>query len=221
MDFKDMITVLVGEEEESFCAHKDILCGTSGFFQDAFSGRWLESEKRTIRLPEQHPVAFRIYLIFRYQHLIDVSIGDDESLDRDSGGDKPHVSTRSKYSCIFHSYVLGDMLRDNGFCNALVDAWFDVLYNHSTHMSSVTINDAFEGLPETSKFRLLMVHYVAYGWTPQAMVQRIDKWHPDLLKGIVVATSLERSTALRHKTPWARGNCYYHIHVHTINCKCE
>jgi hypothetical protein len=95
MDFQDTITVLVGAKEERFCAHKDVLCATSGFFQDAFSGNWLENKERTIRITEQQPVAFEIYLTYCYQHTIDHSMGDeqcshDELLKKGASGQSVH-----------------------------------------------------------------------------------------------------------------------------------
>ena len=61
VDFGNDITVLVGKHEKRFVAHKNVLCGSSGFLKDALkSGRWKEGKERIIRFPEQPPTAFNV-----------------------------------------------------------------------------------------------------------------------------------------------------------------
>ena len=65
-NFAQTITVLVGEKEQSFIVHQDIICASSEFFRAAVSKGWQEEETKTVRLREHSPAAFKIYLEWLY-----------------------------------------------------------------------------------------------------------------------------------------------------------
>jgi hypothetical protein len=62
-DHNDIITVLVGENEEKFTAHKDSICERSKCFGAACAtDRWLEGREKVVPLPYLQPAAFKTYL---------------------------------------------------------------------------------------------------------------------------------------------------------------
>ncbi|GAB7338212.1 hypothetical protein MBLNU457_4550t1 [Dothideomycetes sp. NU457] len=62
INFQDMITVKVGQDEVVFHAPKDILCKSSTFFSKALSKDWIENKERCISLPEDDSDVFTTYL---------------------------------------------------------------------------------------------------------------------------------------------------------------
>jgi hypothetical protein len=62
----DMITLLVGEDEEEMFAYGSYLSLYSGFFKAALKVEWAEGQTRTVKLPEEDPETVTFYLDFLY-----------------------------------------------------------------------------------------------------------------------------------------------------------
>jgi len=75
-DFNDMITILVGEEEHRFTAHKDMLCAKSKFFKAACSKVWASGREKIVRQPEGAPEDFQIYVEWVYTSKISLDTDD-------------------------------------------------------------------------------------------------------------------------------------------------
>lgn len=72
---------------------------------------WREAQKREIRFEEQTPDAFEVYLRWVYSHRIVVSRVAEESI------------AKSRYcSILCRAYILGDILLDSDFKDAVLDA---------------------------------------------------------------------------------------------------
>lgn len=59
-----MVTIRVGKEpdQEEFIAHESFLTCRSEFFRRAMNGHWDEAETRVIKLPDDQPKVFAVYL---------------------------------------------------------------------------------------------------------------------------------------------------------------
>ncbi|KAL8917909.1 MAG: hypothetical protein Q9172_005640 [Xanthocarpia lactea] len=62
----EVVTILVGPEEEPFHVSKELLSSNSPFFKAAFEGSFKEAAEKTIRLPEDDPNVFPDYLLWLY-----------------------------------------------------------------------------------------------------------------------------------------------------------
>ena len=51
----DIVTLLVGLEQDKFVVHKDPLCAASDFFDRAFNGKFAEGASQEIKLEEEDP----------------------------------------------------------------------------------------------------------------------------------------------------------------------
>jgi hypothetical protein len=60
----DMITLLVGEDEEEMFAYGSYLSLYSGFFKAALKKEWAEGQTRTVKLPEEDPETVTFYFDF-------------------------------------------------------------------------------------------------------------------------------------------------------------
>jgi hypothetical protein len=57
-----LIKVVPGDSQEEFQIHKNIITAKSAFFRSALSGRWTNSESRTVILEYLNPRYFDMYL---------------------------------------------------------------------------------------------------------------------------------------------------------------
>jgi hypothetical protein len=206
IDYKDEVIFLLGKDEKRFVTHVDLVKEASGFIRDSLKGCWKEGEEKTIRLPEQSAVAFNIYLDFCYRQVIDLRRSGEEK------GWQGATYKKERFQRLVKSYVLGDMLRDDVFCNALIDAWFDLRSQEEITMEVETINTIFDRLPERSKLRLLVAHEAAYGISKDAFKEALPYCHPQLCKLIAETAVLEDHLPREKKKPEARPRCMYHLH---------
>lgn len=59
---KDIVTVLVGPVEVEWKLHSNLLASRSDFFKSAFNENWKEGQEKTLRLPEDDPRAFELFV---------------------------------------------------------------------------------------------------------------------------------------------------------------
>ena len=162
IDFSEEVVVLVGVTEQRFFAHRDVLCDGSDFFKAACMGEWREVKDKTIRLSEQQPVAFRIYINWRYTASIDLWNGKYEQTTYKGSDGNTYPQSGPRYERLLSCYVLGDMLRDEKLCNALINSYFELREMTKSTPQGSLVNQAFKRLPESSNLRLLMVHHLAF-----------------------------------------------------------
>lgn len=65
-DYNDVISVLVGQKEQPFTVHKDLMCAKSKFFAAACSERWMDGKSKVVRLPESEAQVFQIYMAWLF-----------------------------------------------------------------------------------------------------------------------------------------------------------
>ncbi|KAF2094511.1 hypothetical protein NA57DRAFT_80315 [Rhizodiscina lignyota] len=107
----DMIMVYVGQQAERFPVHANILYKSSRFSTADVTWHQIGHEG-FIRLPEQEPEIFKIFVQWLYSgHIYSAHEGDDS-------GNKESC----EWSRLCGLYLLGDDLRDYIFKNAVIDA---------------------------------------------------------------------------------------------------
>jgi len=104
----------VGSEPSvTFSVHEKLICASSDFFEKALSGKWKESKERSVKLEWDHPEAFQLYIHWLYYHTLPIRIND------------PGFAGNAEYVLLANAYVLGDMLQDGNFKDAIIDAIID------------------------------------------------------------------------------------------------
>ncbi|KAK3712638.1 hypothetical protein LTR37_009081 [Vermiconidia calcicola] len=168
IDYGHEVSVLVGDTGQRFVVHKDVLCTNSPFFQAACSKNWREGREKVIRLPDHAPIAFSMYVDWRYQGVVDLWQGDENqrTVRRDTQGNE-RAAGGLRFDRLIDSYILGDMLQDHKFCNVLIDACFDLIEETLQIPHYGNINRIFNTSPETSKLRQLLVHTMAFASKPE------------------------------------------------------
>jgi hypothetical protein len=170
-------------------------------------------------MPSQCPKAFSIYLHWTYCGTIDLWDGeeDKDTLDRKAAGGRPGVGPR--YDNLVSSYILGEFIKDNHFCNALVDSYFDLLTETKTLFDAKNVNRIFEGLPAASKLRLLVTHGLAFDTKPAEMVPTLQFYSPEVWRALAeTLVTQDYTTPTQCKRPQARRKCFYHVHEGQSRC---
>ncbi|KAK3715691.1 hypothetical protein LTR37_006916 [Vermiconidia calcicola] len=214
INYSHEVTVLVGDTSQRFMVHKDILCWNSPFFQAACSKNWWEGIEKIIRLPDHAPIAFSIYVDWRYQGVVDLWQGDEHqqtTITDTEGEERPDDGPRNDR--LIRSYILGDMLQDYKFCNVVIDAWFDLFEGTLQIPHHDNINLIFDTFPETSKLRQLITHELAFDTMPETYKDQNDRYNPQVWKAIAEMSVTEADIAHDLKKPKTRGKCFYHVHA--------
>ncbi|KAG8631652.1 hypothetical protein KVT40_000792 [Elsinoe batatas] len=60
--FGDVVTILVGPRQTKFCVSSIVLKHSSPFFEAALSSNWDRDQSGIIKLPEETPIAFEVFL---------------------------------------------------------------------------------------------------------------------------------------------------------------
>ena len=115
----DTITVNVGKEATKFPVHEAVIRRSSIFFDNAMKEEWAASrlDPRTVTLVDEDPAIFKIYLHWLYFKTFPTVIT------KSTGGFNHETDMFSK------SYVMGEMLIDTAFKNAVLIAFRDALLN--------------------------------------------------------------------------------------------
>jgi hypothetical protein len=189
-------------------AHRDILTKSSTF-KSALKPGWQESKERRAELPNQDATAFSIYLNWMYGGFIDLWKSSEvlEKYKNEYG--KELEESGRRYERIFHSYILGDHLGDDRFCNAMIDSYFELHESTWQWAAITTCNRVFQELEETSKLRLLLVHHIAFSAGYDSFASSVDKLDSEIIREAALVSIKDRENA--EKTMENRGRCCYHV----------
>jgi hypothetical protein len=159
-----MIRVGTEPDLEDFVAHESFLISRSEFFRRALNGNWKEAETRIVKLPDEAPDIFGLYLNLVYTghvHTAHKSQEDLMALDEDE-----FVGIICKeYWKLVKVYVLAESLQDVAARNAVVIAMLDlarVRYSDGVGVvpSSGAASFGYAGTPESSPLRRLLVDLI-------------------------------------------------------------
>ncbi|KAK5132464.1 hypothetical protein LTR08_009075 [Meristemomyces frigidus] len=203
IDFIEAIVVLVGEAENRFVVHQNVLCTSSNFFRKAIEGSWKEGEEKQVRLKEAEVSSFEIYIAWLYTGTLEIC-----------GEDKVEGCTRNSkyYKCVGEAAQMGDFLEDRNFSNALVDELLSVMRPGGRVPQPPLIQTAYDMLPHKCGLcRLLVDFYSCYAkgaW----FEHHADQIPTEFMTDIAMAAIRERQMALRDRFPMNRERCFYHEH---------
>jgi hypothetical protein len=194
-----MVTVRVGQDPDhkDFTAHESFLTARSEFFRRAMNGKWAESDTRMVKLPDDEPETFTIYLNLVYTgQLVTMRKSKEELATMDIG---PFMrETENEYCDLFDLYVLAEKLQDVLAKNAAITAAIDVSIMESadascTVPSFAAVNSVYEGTPEGSPARRVVADL--YSTLPlHCIFTRLQSnlWHKDLVADVLKILEVTR-----------------------------
>jgi hypothetical protein len=104
-------------EQQIFYVHKNVLCKTSVFLQNATKPEWTGPLPRPIDLTDENPKIFQAYLHWLYSRKVatETSLANDCG---DASGGHPEL----EYNLLSKSYLLGEKLMNSNYHNAVMEA---------------------------------------------------------------------------------------------------
>lgn len=111
--------IFVGAEGKEFLVPKDLLVARTDFFKAACSQQWLTDGSKPIRLPEDKPAVFCLYLRFLYTGG-DLGLDDDNDED-DEGSQETEETLSTEMKMLMRFYVLVDKLGDRAAIRSVID----------------------------------------------------------------------------------------------------
>jgi hypothetical protein len=110
----DLVTLLLGPQEEQFAVHESCVARNSDFFRAAVKKEWIEGQTRTIKLPEETCIeSFVNYLNFACHGRLP-TVGIET---RPESPDK--TFTDDPYGELGRIYVIGERMLDKTVQNAV------------------------------------------------------------------------------------------------------
>lgn len=149
-DYNNLITVLVGEDEEKFSVHRDSIREKSKFFSAAVSsGRWREGRKKLVRLPEIRSDEFRLYVHWVYTgEIVPEVLWHVPEADAD----------QALLSCIA-AYILGDVLDDENLRECAIETMIEKCPGKSSVPDGEWCTAIWEQTSKGSTLRKFMIRF--------------------------------------------------------------
>ncbi|QDS75898.1 hypothetical protein FKW77_002513 [Venturia effusa] len=107
----------------TFFVYEDLFRAQSPFFEAALGRDFIEAKDRVVKLPEHTPDAFDVYLRWANSYQIFVPGMEGRSCHSDDEKNTQHEIMIFSLFC--RAYVLGDVLQDSDFKDALIDAFIE------------------------------------------------------------------------------------------------
>ena len=215
LDLHETVTLLVGPSKEKFTVLKLFLVKSSDFFKACCKegAAWVESETKTIEMPEEDPKIFSAYLQWLYTQELVIFDGFNIESVKDADLKTTEEAACLAYDRLVQFAMLADRLVDSAFNNEIVNNFISIEQASEFGMSTQTKVDLHSALPENSPIRRLMVRLT---------MQRIDTDYlnrrgKDLSQEFAV--DLLRSYAAMKEAPGSlrapvwRNRCDFHLHA--------
>lgn len=184
-----IINVWVGsnDSKRSFPVHKNLFASRSEFFKRAIKEPWTKPGEATICLPDDNPETFKLYMILTYSDQV--------------ASKRERLFYINEWTSLTQLYVLAEKLQDRKAKNLIIDAMHEFLrntlpkgfggYQSQEQWSQVTLPyesliDLYEGTPEGSPARKLLVHFHANRYCASYLTAGRDKLPKDFIYELAV-----------------------------------
>lgn len=141
----------MGEEEEEFHVHENLICKHSVLFNSAIKKEWKEGQERRVVLPDDTPSVVNLYAQWLYS---------DKIISRQSPNEEDE-RTVAEYSLLIDAFVFGEKIQDGPFKDASIDALIHLVDTPDKDgwkwYPTGRVDFAYQGTPEGSPLRKLLV----------------------------------------------------------------
>jgi hypothetical protein len=151
----NMITLLVGPEEQHMTVHREFLSQDSKFFQAALKKEWVEGQSREIKLPEELPIHIGYYI----EHMHGLALPTHVFTKKPQF---PDGTTGPQFELLAELYVLGERRLDAKYQNKIMHEFFRIVEVSKTYPGVDCVNALFRGTTRNSPARRMVVDYAAY-----------------------------------------------------------
>ncbi|KAF1973571.1 hypothetical protein BU23DRAFT_132966 [Bimuria novae-zelandiae CBS 107.79] len=168
----DLITIKVGKDasQRSFKIHEHVICDHTEYFHNHMKDAWtvMKDEQRVIELPNDNPDAFALWRTWIYTEKI--AILPEQPFSAEGMEERS-----AHYAVLAHAYVLGEMILDIPFMNAIADVYVlnarggDGVRAHYPTNEDIAV--LYDGTSPDSPIRKLLVDI----WMYRGKVEWLDK----------------------------------------------
>ncbi|KAF2122115.1 hypothetical protein BDV96DRAFT_640180 [Lophiotrema nucula] len=192
LDLSGTTIEIVVSSGVTFHIHKNLICNASPFFTNATKLEWAGSTSKPVELSDVLPEVFKIYMAFLYTKNLD-------------GGHGPEYS----WSLLTNAYVLGEIVMDPAFQQAIHNEMIRVTKNTKKFPSIQSINIIYNGTMPASPVRRLIVDLCASRANQDTFKKDTDgikKLNPEFLQDSLQAL-LEHRQPPKGKKTEGQGVC--------------
>ncbi|KAH7393887.1 hypothetical protein DE146DRAFT_790242 [Phaeosphaeria sp. MPI-PUGE-AT-0046c] len=208
-DSSTSLTILVGQgsSQKGFLAHESVICAHSEFFRRAMKGNWAERKERLVKLPDDKPATFALYMNIVYTNVV----AHAPLLSSQNPPDRT-----AEYIELCELYVLSEKLCDKRAKNSVLETMRDLKISEyyssnsakptSFGPSAAAIAIMYAGTPAGSIGRKLMTDM----WStvpPEHIIDNACKLPGEFIKDLAV-TLLRDQTSRKNKALSAKANAY-------------
>lgn len=176
-DYNEIITVLVGENEQQFIVHKNTICDKSKFFEAACSsGRWKEGKEKLVRLPEVDPEAFRVYVHWVYTGKVSPEVEWGHA----------DLNCAEKQVTYTEAYIIGDVLDDNDLRKHVIDTMIEKTSAWADLLPCTSLRRIWEATPTASPLRILALEWAVFEGNPQDLNDSIEHFPEEYVRDLAM-----------------------------------
>lgn len=201
-----MTTLVVGEAEYRFLVHQDLLCKQSPYFAAAAEEKWKEGQEHRIPLQCDNPRTIGLYVQWIYGGKIYSRLREERAEDD---------PTYNELSLLVEAFIFGEMVQDGRFKDVVIDSLIASINTPGKegkrwYPSGPMVDRAYEGTPEGSPLRKLMVDIYAHHGNRHRLDGSKDI---EFLKDLAGELYVDRERYLLHDpTKMDLKSCRYHHH---------
>ena len=197
-----------GAKQRTFAIHEDIAKQHSDFIAAALRNGFIEGATRTIRLPEEDPQHFEVFVNFVYTGRI-YSFKEDDR--RNEGCD-------DEWNRLGECWIVGDKLLAQNFQDAVVDSIGSKIVQGGSH--PLSMHELI--YPKTvgpNSMKSLLVEIGAFSWTSvQTKERKIKSDSAEFFLDLAVRLKEMTAEDRKGKKPWVDAGCRYHVHGNERPC---
>ncbi|KAF2667853.1 hypothetical protein BT63DRAFT_441410 [Microthyrium microscopicum] len=224
------IQIIVGEGHDTYTPHtftvlQDVLTADSLFFRNMLQSKFKEGSEGVVRLPDQDPDVFEVYLKYLYQQKIftanDLSPQNHEgTYDRPTARDKLQRDARAAAEAVIlvQAISLADYLQSDHFHNASIDALIEScqVYGWTQFTTTEAVALVVEvGVPSLLKLtRDILIFEADYIDPEEEVSPEVSKFYYNAL---AEAVKWLKRGGQPSKRPWDGDRCQYHRHPENKN----
>jgi len=184
--------------------HEDLVASHFPFFKTATSRRWRKSSDRVIRMPEDEPHVFEVYLKWLYSGLI---------FSKSDEGETQNHPITDEYILLYKCYILGEKLQDVGFKDTIMDSINELTWAKKGIITS-TIRFVYDNTPASSPVRRFLVDVFTYSGEMVWIGKGKDS-HEEFLFDVSASLLRLKHRQLPDIAPYVSSSCNYHDHIRT------
>lgn len=196
---------MVGDDEtaQTFTVHEHIL-RTNRFFDKALKKGWKETEDARIKLPDQDPLAFEVFLFWQSSHRFHVTRAEEII-----------YAIGSISGVLIHAYILGDALMDGDFADAVLDAFIDwALASNNTNLRHLEM--IWQHTTVGDGLRRLLIDRCVWKHGERCLSEKYPHYtNAEILREVIRALNRrvkQGKVGPGSKAPYILDRCQYHRH---------